>query len=354
MNLLIRACMVLVLSAAAAEILPAQKSRVQQKKTDSKALASVDGVTITEKQARDYVADDLFELELQDLRSRAQAARNERQLLQRAVDSIIEDRLLQAEASKRGVSLEELISTEIDQKVPETTSEEIDLFYQVNRDRIRGSKEQLSTQIGNYIKEQKEKTVRAALVSRLEGEHKVTRNIEPFRAVVQPEGRPSLGPSSAPVTLILFSDFQCPYCKSFSATLHEIVRRYGEKVRLVFRQYPLNDIHPDAQRAAEASLCANRQGKFWEMHDLLFEDQENLREESLKAKAGQLGLDQTAFASCLAAGRHAADVIADLRAAASAGVEGTPSVLVNGRYLHGNVPFEQIAAVIDDELKRKK
>ena len=139
-----------------------------------------------------------------------------------------------------------------------------------------------------------------------------------------------------------------------SETLKEVVKNYGKKVRLVFRQLPLTSIHKFAQKAAEASLCADAQGRFWEMHDLLFQDQKNLGEKDLKAKAAKLGLNTAAFDKCLDGEQFAARIREDIRAGAAAGADGTPALYVNGRFLNGNRPYDDIAAVIDEELNRKK
>jgi len=162
------------------------------------------------------------------------------------------------------------------------------------------------------------------------------------------------GPAKAPIVLVLFSDFQCPYCRDFNLTIDDILKKYGDKARLVFRQFPLTRIHPNAQRAAEASLCAAAQNRFWEMHDLLFQNQNNLRDQELKDRASKLGLDVTAFNGCMDSSRKGNIVYEDLRAGAAVGVEGTPALFINGRFLYGSRSFEEVAAIIDEELKAKK
>jgi protein-disulfide isomerase len=134
-------------------------------------------------------------------------------------------------------------------------------------------------------------------------------------------------------------------------TIKHVQERYGEQVRLVYRQFPLNSIHPNAQRAAEASLCANEQGKFWEMHDLMFEDQSGLSAEALTQKAESLELDGTTFQQCLSSNKYAEQVKQDVMAGTVVGVTGTPAVFINGRPLVGNVPYSDVAQIIDDELK---
>lgn len=162
---------------------------------------------------------------------------------------------------------------------------------------------------------------------------------------------PSRGPQTAPVTIVEFADFQCPFCARLQPTLEQLIAKYGDKVRLVFRQFPLQ-FHTHAQKAAEASLCAWEHGKFWEMHDAMFENQQALYVDSLKAKAAALGLNADAFNSCLDSGKYADQVQRDLDDGAAAGVSGTPAIFINGRFLSGTVPLEQLSQIVDDELRR--
>jgi protein-disulfide isomerase len=163
---------------------------------------------------------------------------------------------------------------------------------------------------------------------------------------------PSKGPRTAPVTLVEFSDFQCPYCGRVLPVLKRVQETYGERVRLVFRNFPLA-IHPLAPKAAEAAACANEQGKFWEMHDRLFADPKKLDVADLKASAAELGLDAQAFDQCLDSGKHEATWKEERTEGERAGVSGTPAVFVNGRLIGGAQPYETFAQVIDDELERK-
>lgn len=169
---------------------------------------------------------------------------------------------------------------------------------------------------------------------------------------VEIAGAPMRGPEDAPVTIVEFSDFQCPYCSRVTPTLERVMNDYDGKVRLAFRQFPLTNIHPMAQKAAEASLCAHEQEKFWAMHDAMFADQGNLGVDALKSKAGELGLDAEQFAACLDSGKYAEEVSSDMKAGQAAGVSGTPAMFINGRFISGAVPYEQVAEVIDDELQR--
>jgi protein-disulfide isomerase len=320
----------------------------------AKTLGSVDGVVITETQARTAAAADLYSLELQRSKAKAEFARNEHQILESALSKLIEDRLLQTEAAKRGISKEELLEKELQPYKQEPTAEEIDAFYKTNQDRISKPKDQVAVEIGKYLKQQKYAAGKESFLKRLEKDHKVVRALEPLRFSVDAAGRPSLGPSSAPVTLVVFSDFQCPYCRKFNATVSEVTKKYGDKVRIVFRQFPLTRIHPDAMRAARAALCAGDQNRFWEMEGLLFQDQNNLGIEALRDKAKKLGLDLNVFNTCLDSAQKDAQIHEDVAAGMSAGADGTPTAFINGRYLNGAQPLEALSAIIDEELQAKQ
>src|SRR5262249_54795509 len=160
------------------------------------------------------------------------------------------------------------------------------------------------------------------------------------------------GPTAARVHIVEFSDFQCPYCLRAHPVVTQVLNTYGDRVRLVYRHYPLEG-HPDARPAAEASACAAEQGKFWEYHDRLFAEQQHLAATDLKKLAGQLGLDSGKFDVCFEKHRYAGDVDADIAAGNDAGVDGTPAFFINGRPVSGAQPFEVFKRVIDDELSRQ-
>ncbi|MEK7124243.1 MAG: DsbA family protein [Patescibacteria group bacterium] len=161
------------------------------------------------------------------------------------------------------------------------------------------------------------------------------------------------GNFSAPVTLVEFSDFECPFCKSHLPTLDRILKDYKDSVRLVYKHFPLTSIHPNAQKAAEASECASEQGKFWEYHDLLFEKQAGgLSIEKYKQWAVQLGLNSAKFNGCLDSSKYADKVSADSKEGSGAGVSGTPATFINGKLVSGAVPYEQIKKEIDAVLNK--
>jgi protein-disulfide isomerase len=243
------------------------------------------------------------------------------------------------------------VGTEVGSQVADVTPAEVDAFYEQNKARIGNRpKEQVAPQIEQYLRQQRQSQAYQAFVKSLEDKYQVAYSVQPYRVDVETAGEPAKGPEGAPVTIVEFSDFECPFCGRVEPTLRKVEETYGDKIRLVFKQFPLRNIHPHAQKAAEASLCAKEQGKFWEMHDAMFGDQKNLTVPDLETKAESAGLDKQAFSECLASGRSADAVDEDVRQGSLAGVSGTPALFINGRLVSGAVPYEQIAQVIDEEL----
>jgi protein-disulfide isomerase len=305
-------------------------------------LAMVGDVKITEAEVEDLMAAQLMRVEQERYN-----------LIKQGVDSLVADRLLEAEALQRSVSVEALLAEEIESVVVVPTDAEVDAFYEERKARIRQPKEEVADQIRDYLTQQRESEIRSRLVSQLKQEHGYRLMLQPIRLPVDAEGFPAKGPGDAPVTIVEFSDFECPYCSRVNPALQQVMERYSGRVRLVFRQFPLN-IHANAQKAAEASLCAQEQGKFWEMHDVMFKEQRSLGADQLKEKAARLGLDAAAFNECLDSSQFAEAVAADLEAGGRLGVTGTPALFINGRFLSGAQPFNEIAKVIDEELAMQK
>ncbi len=163
------------------------------------------------------------------------------------------------------------------------------------------------------------------------------------------------GDANAPITIIEFSDFQCPFCKRFfDQTLPQIDEKYIKtgKAKLVYRDFPLTSIHEFAAKAGEGAECAREQGKFWEFHDRLFQRQEELKVEDLKKHAADLGLNTVTFNQCLDSGKYTSEVDKDLNEGVTAGVTGTPTFFINGVKVVGAVPFSQFEQIIEAELNK--
>ena len=168
---------------------------------------------------------------------------------------------------------------------------------------------------------------------------------------IKTAGAPVKGPAGAPVTIVEFSDFQCPFCARVGPTLEQIEETYGDRVRLVWKHLPL-DIHPQAPGAHLAAVAAQKQGKFWEFHDKVFANRQELNIEKYLEYAGDLGLDTERFKSDLANLGNEASIDADVAEAQALQITSTPGFFINGRYLRGAKPFEDFATMINDELDR--
>ena len=328
-------------------------SGLAQGEQDSKAdiVAEVRGVAITQDDLQSAAAEELEALEIQSLQFQGQQEGERHRILENQLKAMLAEKLVALEATEQGLSTEELLEREVRSKFEEPTQEEVERFYLANQQQMQGPRVQMLPVIRRHLADLSREEKYQAYVDQLSTKYAVTNYLKPLRLDIATTGHPSHGPADAPVTIVEFSDFECPYCSGLLGTIRSIQQNYADKVRLVYRQFPLVNLHPDAQKAAEASLCANQQGKFWEMHDLMFEDQTGLSVTALEEKAQSLGLDEAAFQECLNSSQFAERVKTDVRAGAVAGVTGTPALFINGRALVGNVPYARIAKIIDEELK---
>ena len=169
---------------------------------------------------------------------------------------------------------------------------------------------------------------------------------------VDTKGSPRRGAEKAKLDLVEFSDFQCPFCARVNPTLNQITKEYGDRVAIVFKHLPLR-MHSKAPAAHAAAEAAHRQGKFWEMHDLIFANQREMSPQKYEEYAQQLGLDMDRFRKDVASPEVKKKVDADAAEAARLGVTGTPGFFVNGRFVSGAKPFESFKELIDEELKKK-
>ena len=308
-------------------------------------LATIDGSPVTRADLEERVGDRLSGME-------AQYQGQRHRLIESTVEEIVSGRLMEDEAKKRGITARDLFTAEVHPNA-QVSADDVSAWYKENEARMGGKALQdVSPQIHKFLTEQKTARAQDEFVRRLAEQRNVEYLLKPYRVNFDGEGFPSVGPSDAPITLVEFSDFECPFCSQFVATLEEVKKKYGDQVRLVFRQFPLS-IHASAPKAAEASLCAEDQDKFWPMHDLLFEEQSQLGVTALKEKAGRLGLNRAEFDHCLDSGKHAEQVQKDMRAGGMVGVTGTPALFVNGIPApSGALPYEAVSVFIEAELRR--
>ncbi len=305
------------------------------------------------------VGDEVITIEEVEQAVKPQLAKLEEQryeLLDQKLDQLIGERLLAQEAKRKNVSIEQLLKTEVYAKAPEVQDGEVTAFLNHNKGRLPKMDEQeLKLKVWDHLRSQKVAEQRQSYVQSLRSQGKVNVLLEApasSRVQVSSDRGFSRGPTDAPVTIVEFSDFQCPYCKTATATLKQVLDKYPDKVRLIFRDFPLVSLHPQAPKAHEAARCAADQGKFWEYHDLLFERSPRMSPQDLKKYAQDLKLDPAAFASCLDDGKYTAEVDKDTQEGAGLGLTGTPSFFVNGRQLVGAQPLNAFQRIIDAELAR--
>ncbi len=310
-------------------------------------VATVAGQRIDRSQLMDRASDQLENVKVELLKCQASAEENRHRALEVTVETMVREQLVARAAAAAGKDTGAWLGDEKARRLLSLSQEDVDKFFSENQASMqRYNRQQIESQVRDHL-------VTEAVFTDLKLLYPVDYLLGPYRVDVTGDGSPTKGAADAPVTIVEFSDFQCPYCQSVLPTLEQALAKYEGKVRLVFRQFPLYSIHPQAAKAAEASLCANDQGKFWAMHDLMFAEQKSLDLPSLKEKAGRLELDQAAFDTCLDSGRHDPRVRADVQAGSAIGVSGTPAMFINGRPYSGALSFEQLAAVIDEELEPK-
>jgi len=274
------------------------------------------------------------------------------EMLKSGLDRMVGEKLFVAEAKARGITVDQLVQTEIKAKVKAPTDEEISQVYEASKEELgEATLEQVKPQIVQYLNQRQEAMATRELVDSLRAKYKPEIKLEAPRIEVAAGDIEGSGPADAPVTIVAFSDYECPYCKRAEVTVAEVLAAYPNKIRYYHRDFPL-EFHADARPAAEAARCANAQGKFWPYHKALFASAE-LSSDRLKAIADETGVDRTAFDECVASKKFSAAIDRDIADGSSAGVNGTPAFFVNGRMLSGAQPVEAFKALIDAELAAK-
>ena len=312
-------------------------------------VATIDGQPITyaelEKEQKDLPG---------KIKQREQAFANEvYELRSEAINELIAKRLFDAEAKKAGKPTEAWLKEELDKAAQKPSDEEMRKLFEASKERLPpGSEfEQFKDQIAEFLSRKQKQEAYGKKLQALKAQHQIKVALSPSRAEVEPTG-PTRGPLGAKVTIVEFSDFQCPYCGREIPVVERVMKEYDGKVRLVFRHFPL-DFHAQAGKAAEASLCAADQGKFWELHDKMFQAQDALQVDKLKEYAkGIAGIDSVKFDKCLDGGEKKKIVESDQKAGSEAGVNGTPAFFVNGILISGAQEFDKFKDLIDRELQR--
>jgi protein-disulfide isomerase len=272
------------------------------------------------------------------------------------LDLIVGDRLIESAAKAAGQPVAAFIEQDGAKRLPAITEADIASFYEQNKERAQGrTLDQLRGEIQPYLEGRRKLQARAMLVEELKAKSgaAVKVMLDPPRYTVPTlADDPVRGNAAAPITIVEFSDYQCPFCARVNPTLAKVREAYGDRVKVVFKDFPLGN-HPQAPKAAEAARCAGDQSKYWEMHDAMFANQRALDVPALKQTARAIGLNGTNFDQCLDSGKWAAAVRSGTELGEKMGVNSTPTLYVNGRALIGAVPFENFKALIDEELAKK-
>ena len=269
----------------------------------------------------------------------------------KVLEDLIRQRVVEGEAKKRGITVEQLYAKEVDARIPTPVDAEVYAYYLGIRSQINKPFKEVRTQLQANLKALEIQQMRTDYLDYLRGQAGVAIMFQPPRVSVDYDRDRLRGDSKAPVTIVEFADYQCPYCEKVEASLRELIGKYPGKVKVAFRDFPLTSIHPYAQKASEAARCAGKQGKFWQYHDALFDPQAKLDDPGLKAESHTLGLDEKAFSSCLDSGEFAKEVAKDQEEGKQAGVSSTPGFFINGIFLNGAQPVAEFEKIIDSELK---
>ena len=306
-------------------------------------VAQLNGRDISAAELETWMKDNLYKREIEDKPAgEAYEAKTE------AIDAMVNELLVGDAAKQAGQTSEAYLNAQVLALGP-VTDAEVKTFFDENAARLPpGAKlEDLAARIKPHLESQRPQTV----IDNLRAAAKLAVVLQPPRTNIDATG-PSRGPTDAPIVIITFSDYQCPFCKRAEPTIDAVLAKYPTQVRQVFRHLPL-PMHPRARPAAIAAVCAEQQGKFWEYHAKLFENQPALGDEDLGKYATEVGLDATAFKACQQSPEAAQRVQVDADSARVAGITGTPAFFINGILLSGARPLEDFAKWIDLELADK-
>lgn len=307
----------------------------------ARVLATLNGEPITSGDVEEALSPNVFEAQDQIYELRKQA-----------LDAKINDILLDQEAKKKSTTAQDLYHTEVGLKAKPVTDEDAKKFYDGNKERLNGAYEEVKLQIIQFLQSKAYEQAEVEYAASL----RKTATVETYLRPPDPpvlkiaiDDQPMRGNPNAPVTIVEFTDYQCPSCGRTQPVLEDILKEFGDKVKLVARDFPL-DQHKYALKAAEAAEGAREQGKYWEYTAILFKNQEALDEPKLKEYATQLGLDRTKFDQALDSGKFYDKVQHDLREGEKLGITGTPTIFINGRRLRDKTP-EGLRAAIGAAVK---
>jgi protein-disulfide isomerase len=300
---------------------------------DSSVVAEVGGVKLT-----------MAELEQEESAKLLSAHYQYYQAETRALNDLIDKKLLEQKAKSENLTLEQLVDRDIKSQVKDPTEDQMKVYYEgLETDQAY---EAVRQKILEKIRQLRTEKVRAAYVTALRVKSTVYVTLAPPRANVDLQNAQTTGPQKAPVTIVEFADYECPYCQKVAADVKKLQADLGDKVAFTYKDFP---IHSRSGKAAEAARCAGKQGKFWELHDELYRSKE-LDVDQLKAQARALKLDATEFDKCLDSGEEAAAVERDHKEGAHLGISGTPSFFINGHFMSGALDYATLRQIVEQQL----
>jgi len=308
-------------------------------KQKNEPLAIVGGQPISEDDLLPFVQAQMFQLHLQEYDVKS-----------KALENLVNQKLLESESQKTGTPTGKLLEQEADSKVTEPAEAELQALYIVQKEQLGKSFDEIRPQLQRLLKQAKVQQARQHYYKRLRDQAGVSIFLQKPKVEVAYDPARLRGSPKASVVILEFSDFQCPYCQAVEPTLKKLLAKYEGRVSLAYRDLPLREIHPQAELAAEASRCAAEQGKFWEYHDLLFQNQNKLNREGLVEQARNLKLDDKQFDSCLSSDKYKAQIEQDRQLGLKAGLTGTPGFFINANMMSGDLPQETFEKFIDGEL----
>ena len=334
---------VLVVAAACVHLSSFVAAQDRNSSRTPEPLAVIDGQPIYESQ---LPADE--QAQLQRMQQQVYAVKL------RALHTVLDQKLAEAEAKKQGVSVQELWKSEVISKVADPSDEQVSAYYQAHQGQINQPFDEVKDKIRQGLRDADVQKARIIYVQDLL-QHAVNGGelvvlLRPPKAEMTVDPTRLRGDPKAPVTIVEFSDFSCSYCRKAESTLNDLLAKYPGKVKLGYRDFPLRQLHPQAQLAAEASRCAAEQGKYWEYHDLLFANPDKQSRDGLIEDARTLKLDDKQFDDCLNSGRYKPQIDQDISLGTRGGVVATPGFFVNGTFLNGAQPAAAFESVITQEL----
>jgi protein-disulfide isomerase len=309
----------------------------------SHVAATVGATVITTEDVDKAAASQLIKIRQQEYQARVDA-----------LEGLIQQKLVADEAAARKVTDADLMKTEIMDKTAPPTADEVAQYYEKMKARLGGKTlDEVKGDLEKALTVQKQNERRAQFLTELATKNDVKILLDPPRTPIAiPATAPSMGPADAPIVMVEWSDYQCPFCKRAAPTVNQVLNEYKGKIRFVFRDYPL-PFHKQAVPSSLAVHCAEDQGKFWEYHNNLFDVAGDLSDADLAKRAKDVGLDTAAFSTCIESKKGEPVINTAYNDGAAVGVTGTPAFFINGRMLVGAQPIEQFRTIINDELTRK-